>query len=162
MNTKIVATLWVAGLLIGVSGAVRANDADVKKTLEVQYAKEIAASKAKDVNALMALSTPDFKVKMNGGKILTYAEVKQDFKEQFAHTQSIKELSVKITALKVTGDKAVATVQQKAVIVATVQGKVMTLSSEQTSNDTWVKTSAGWKLSYEELSKVHNVASDKR
>lgn len=127
--------------------ALRADTAAVRKALSERYAASDAALRKKDAGALMGMVTKDFTVKTAAGQILTAKQLPALLQQEFAAIKEIKDSRWRILDLKVKGSTA--TVKMTQTLTGVIVGqdqKTHTLSSTNVSLDTWVRTSAGWKL----------------
>ncbi|MGC8667552.1 MAG: nuclear transport factor 2 family protein [Chthonomonadales bacterium] len=141
--------LGVCAVLMVVLGAqgLRADVTAVRKALSARYAASDAALRKKDARVLMGMVTPDFTVKTAAGQTLTAKQLPALLEQEFAAIKEIKDSRWRILDLKVKGN--VATVKMTQTLSGVILGqdqKTHTLSSTNVSVDTWVRTSAGWKL----------------
>jgi ketosteroid isomerase-like protein len=136
-----------------------ADNQVVKQEIQAEYMKADAATRTKDINALMAHYTSDFKLKMLNGKILSLDKVKDNIIWQFVATKQVKELSFRIQTIKVNGNSAEVLVRQTENLQVMMEGKQHTIEGTQISEDTWTKTPAGWKLKLQVV-KLSNITQD--
>ena len=140
-------------LLMGILVVSSADEATVKKAITAEYSKRSTAFKTKDLKGLFASSTSDMTVKRRNGTILTRAQLEKDFKTQFINTKTVKECVNQITKLEVQRETTVAYFKSHVVVVLNQGGRYHEYDSTVEGRDTWVKTSSGWKLKFEEVSK---------
>lgn len=157
-------------LCIGPNIIGRADIVSVKKELDVQYAKICAAIKARNVKAVMAFDTPDYKVQIDPKTTLTRADVEKAYQQQVNGTQEIKEISFTVVDVKLEGEQAIATVRTREVIQlgslqqifsGAIQPVKHILIGKQTAVDTWVKTPRGWRLNLEQVTSRESTLDGK-
>jgi ketosteroid isomerase-like protein len=121
--------------------------ADARKAMQTVYDKVAAAMAKKDMNGVMAYFTPDFQQIGPDGRKATLAEMKQMIQMQMQMMQNPK-MKTTIQKFSLKGKEAKATVKQHfaASIVNPQTSKVIKVASDETSDDTWVKTARGWQL----------------
>ena len=160
MRFRSVAAVAAVSLQMSAASLIsRADNQAVKQEIQAEYMKADAATRTKDVNALMAHYSADFKLKMLNGKILSLDKVKDNMMWQFVATKQIKELSFRIQTVKVTGNTAIVLVRQSENLQVMMEGKLHTIEGSQVSEDTWIKSPAGWKLKLQVV-KLSNITQD--
>ena len=135
--------------LIGGASVVRADgDAVAKKEIQAQYDKMDAALAKKDVGAYVKVCTPDFVNVDEKGSKFGIAELKVQMKQVLDAAKTFKSTST-ITKIKLSGKTAVVHVKQQVAAGLLPPGatQVQNLKITAESDDTWVKSSAGWKVS---------------
>lgn len=137
--------------LITCGAAVRADTRAIQQQLQAEYMKADAATRTKDIKGLMARYLPDFKLKVSDKRILGREKVQDLLSWQFVATKKINQLTFTIQALTVKGDTAYVTVKQTESLVVVLSKVEHVIASSQISVDTWVKTSNGWRLKYQEV-----------
>jgi ketosteroid isomerase-like protein len=157
------ASMVACALLTGslMSGCAQDKE-QVKKELEAQYEKMGAAFKAKDVKAMLAQTTDDVTVKDMNGKVRDRADLEKMTEREIQNTRAVKQWSNQITRLELKGNTVIATVEAKVVLEAQSEGRYHTYDLTQGSRDTWIKTSSGWKLKVEELTKDITLVDGKQ
>ncbi len=149
----------IVGLVGGTPQPVNADTQAVKQQIQAEYMKADAATRTKDINALMSHYTSDFKLKTASGKILGLDKIKDNLIWQFVATKQVKEISFRIQSITVSGNTAVLLVKQSETLVVMMEGVQHTLESTQISSDTWLKTPSGWKLKAQTV-KLSNTLED--
>ena len=125
---------------------VRAEDAEMRKTLGAQYAKFNQGLIKKDIKSMFSLLTPDAKFIEVGGQKTTREQMHQ-MMEQMLSTMSLSKATSTIDKLNVSGDTAIAEVTLRSSGAMKGQDKKTHLVGYVSkSRDTWTKTSEGWKL----------------
>ena len=127
----------------------RAVDAagNVRDELQAAYAQAGAAWRDKDAGALMRMVTPDFTQRMPDGQVIPYAVAEAGLKEWLATADQVTEYAVRIGALTVKGDEAVATVEENVVMTfADPAGRPHERVMANTSHVTWVRLPGGWQI----------------
>ncbi|HLK55213.1 MAG TPA: nuclear transport factor 2 family protein [Chthonomonadaceae bacterium] len=153
--------LCIVALIMIVTGVRAEEDAAVKKELTAQYQKMLAAFKAKDVKGLLAPATMDLTMKLPSGRIFTRTQLEDMYKKQFVNTRSVVVGKNEIAKLEVKGDQAITTMKAKWVIIANQGGRYRTFDSTEEGRDTWVKTTSGWRLKTEEITKSKTLIDGK-
>jgi ketosteroid isomerase-like protein len=131
--------------LIGGASVVRADgDAAAKKEIQAQYDKMDAALAKKDVGAYVKVCTPDFVNVDEKGSKSSLSELKVQMKQVLDAAKTFKSTSA-ITKIKL----SVVHVKQQVAASLLPPGatQVQNLKIAAESDDTWVKSSAGWKVS---------------
>jgi len=134
----------------------RADDKVIRQQIQAEYLKADAATRSRDLDRVMNHYTADFKLKV-GSKTLDRKKVTSLVHWQIVATKEIKALSFSIQSLVVKGNTAVATVKQNETIVVFKNQTQYLLTSEQVSEDTWVNTTDGWRLKFQDVK--HNVTT---
>ena len=127
---------------------VRDKSKPVRRALEAQYAKIAEGQKNKDIDALRSLRKSDFSVKMPSGETWDLETSLNYSKRGFEQVQSIISISNTIETLTVSGDEAVAVVQQQWSRMQTMKGKLRRVETSAIQTETWVNTADGWKLKH--------------
>ena len=119
----------------------------VRKAIEDWYARNMAAFKAKDATAVMALRTDDFHTLEPDGRRNTRADMEartRAFLERIDHFISQDN---QIGTIELDGDLASADVNQKTVRMQRFpDGTLHKVESSVVQRETWKKTAEGWKL----------------
>ncbi|HEX5702450.1 MAG TPA: nuclear transport factor 2 family protein [Pyrinomonadaceae bacterium] len=119
----------------------------VRKAIEDWYARNMAAFKAKDLAAIMALRADDFHTVTPDGTVNTraYMETRTRlFLERIDHFISQDN---QIGTIEVEGDLASADISQKTVRMQRFpDGTLHKVESAVVQRETWKKTVEGWKL----------------
>jgi uncharacterized protein (TIGR02246 family) len=149
-------TAYIILITLMVIGAARleahAND---RKAIHALYKKLTTAMKKKDAKAVMALSTPDFSMKMPNGQVQRADAIEASMKQMFSTTKSIDKLATKIDSLKIQGKKAVAvSTTAFACTMRDPQGQMHKYTENSTSRDYLVKTQQGWRFQRSEALKA--------
>lgn len=119
----------------------------VRKAIEDWYDRNMAAFKAKDVAAIMALRADDFHTVTPDGRVNTRADMETRtrlFLERIDHFISQDN---QIGTIEVEGDSASADITQKTVRMQRFpDGTLHKVESAAVQRETWKKTAEGWKL----------------
>ena len=132
------------GAFVVTSHFALAQDAVVKRSLNIAYTKLSQAMMMKDVTGAMSISTPNMTYKMLDGKVLSRKEIEAMLTAQFAQVERIDLVTTKIVSLKVTGSKAVVVAKNRLTASITMKGKPAKVSTEGESRDTWIKKNGKW------------------
>lgn len=143
INSAVVIAVAISTL--STSCAFAESDAAVRKQLVAGYNTIIAAMKAKDIKPIVAISTPDFTLK-EGSHTFTAEQTMAREKKMFAATVPFGKITMTIAKLRVTGGTAVATVDFLSSVTVPVKGKNCTIIDRGQTQDTWVKTTKGWRM----------------
>ena len=127
---------------------VRDKSKPVRRALEEQYAKLAEANKNKDLEALLALRTPDFSAKFPNGEIRDSAYMANYSRILFQQMQAPISVSNTIETLDVNGNEAIAVVQQRFSRMQVKAGQLRRVETEARQRETWVLTGEGWKLKF--------------
>ena len=119
---------------------------DTRKELKAAYVRIVDALKNNDPAVFEELLAPDFQVKLINGEthdrewILNYIR-------NNAKAFKVLKLSIKITKLTVSGNEAIAFIEQKSSrTLNDAEGKSHRLDVGAIQQETWVKTAEGWRL----------------
>jgi ketosteroid isomerase-like protein len=119
----------------------------VRRELQAAYAQAGDAWKQKDAAGIMRLVTPDFGQTMPGGETIPHAVAEEGLKAWFDTTDAVQRYAVRIDAMSVSGDEAVATVAEDvATTFADPAGGKHERVQANTSRMTWVRTPEGWRI----------------
>ncbi len=127
--------------------AVRADSKnDTRKELKAAYVRIVDALKNNDPAVFEELLASDFQVKLINGEthdrewILNYIR-------NNAKAFNVLKLSIKIKKLTVSGNEAIALIEQKSSRTSNdAEGKSHRLDVGAIQQETWVKTAEGWRL----------------
>lgn len=126
---------------------VRDKSKPVRKALVDWYDRNVAAFRAKDVAAIMALRTEDFHTLTSDGKVNTRAAMQaytQRFLDRIDHFIS---QDFQIGTIDVQGNLASADVTQKTIRMQRLpDGTLHKVEAGVVQRETWKKTPEGWKL----------------
>jgi ketosteroid isomerase-like protein len=139
------------------SGALAApNAAAIKAELQAKYDQAVKYTRAKDVKALMSMSTRDFTVTMMNGQTYDRAETEKTMRQSFSSIKSVKTSKSQVTAVKPSADG-------KSVVASTVNiwegkiqapdGKVHTMKQQFATMDTWVRSGSTWLMKQQRIVK---------
>lgn len=135
---------------------VRDKSKPVRKAIEDWYARNVAAFKAKDVAAVMALRTDDFQTTTPDGKVNTRADMEAYTQRFLGRIDYFLSLDFGIGTIEVQGDLASADVNQATVRMQRLpDGSLHKVEARAVQRETWKKTADGWKLH-----RVENVRSE--
>ncbi len=154
-NRILTLTVLTVGLLWTAGPSNAADNSSTAKTIQALYNRQDAAASQKDPKGTLAYVSPQFKGVTEKGRTVTYDEVVQQMTQFFGMAKSVKSVT-KVGGCKAVGNKATVSATDSMTIVIPAQGHEMTLVDQSTSSDTWVKTSAGWRLTYSKILK-HNT-----
>lgn len=115
------------------------------KGIDAQYARLADAMRRKDVDALFALYTPDYRVVMPGGEVWTRERslaYQRDGLAQVRETQHISNTVLRLTAC---GARATATVLQMWHRTQTMAGQPRQVETTAVQDEEWVRTPDGWR-----------------
>ena len=119
----------------------------VRKALENWYARNMAAFKAKDVTAVMALRTDDFHTITPDGRVNTRADMETRTRLFLDRIDHFISQDNQIGTIEVEGDFASADISQKTVRMQRFpDGTLHKVESAVVQRETWKKTVEGWKL----------------
>lgn len=137
---------------------VRDKSKPIRKALEDWYARNMAAFKAKDVAAIMALRTDDFHTITPDGKVNSRADMELRTKGFLDRIDHFISQDNQIGTIEVEGDLASADINQKTVRMQRFpDGTLHKVEASVVQRETWKKTADGWKLY-----RVDNIRDSKR
>jgi len=119
----------------------------VRKELERRYDANRHAFLSKNLKAIMALRTEDFRAVTPDSVLHNRAELEQSTRDFLDGVHKWIALSFEIQSLEVKGDVVFAVIRQHADRKARrLDGKVHHVETWATQRETWIKTSEGWKM----------------
>lgn len=119
---------------------------EARKAIQVQYDQANKAWERGDLEAYLACRTPNYVFTMADGRQLNLSEIRASRRRTLA-TCSKFRASSKITRIQLQGNRANVQVQEHFEMLAPGfwPGSKAPHKSDDTAQDTWVKTSQGWK-----------------
>jgi tetratricopeptide (TPR) repeat protein len=117
----------------------------VWKAIDAQYARLAEAMRKKDVDALLALYTPDFHAVTPTGEVWTRERSLAYQRNGIAQVKETTHISNTILRLTICGDEATATVLQQWYRTQLMAGKSRRVETNAVQDEKWVKTPDGWK-----------------
>lgn len=132
----------------GVLATANDQTPTIRESLEAQYAKIAEANKKKDLDALLALRTPDFSARFADGKIGNYEDMAAYSRALIQQIQPPISVSNTIETLTVAGNEAIARVHQRFSRMQLKAGQLRKVETEARQRETWVLTPGGWKLKF--------------
>jgi hypothetical protein len=147
------------GFFMGVRTAPAQQDAAVRQELEAQYLKLAEAHEGENLQAILALKTPDFHAIFPDGKVGDTKTMREYSKQFLEANQPPYNIRVTIQGLAVSenGLIAVAEVLQEVTRQRELAGKLRSVDTSVLQRETWARTPEGWKLK-----SVDNVRDQKR
>ena len=124
---------------------VRDKSHPVWKAIDAQYARLAEAMRKKDVDALVALYTPDFHAVTPTGEVWTREQGLAYQRNGLAQVKETRHISNTILRLAVCGDGATATVLQAWYRTQMMAGKLRRVETNAVQDEHWVRTPDGWK-----------------
>jgi len=141
--------------------SVVAARADDKSDIHALYGKILAAMKAKDTKAIMALGTPDF-YSVDHGMRMDAKQTAQMMDMQFKMMKSMDSMKMNVDKLDIKGKNAVAMTSYSFSGKMTGQdGKLHTMSDSGVTKDTLVKSAKGWLFKSTETISSHPMMDGK-
>jgi len=117
----------------------------VVRQIDSQYVKLAAAMRARDVDALFALYTPDFHAVTPTGEVWSRERSLEYQRNGLAQVRETRHISNSIVRLIVCGDEATATVLQQWYRTQMMAGTVRHVETNAVQDEAWTRTPAGWK-----------------
>lgn len=114
--------------------------------LEARYRENEAGFFAKDPDRVMRLRHPDFHTILPNGTVNTREQMAQRTRDFIGRIERFDSLSERITRLTLSGDTALATVDQSTVRQQQVEGKLHEVRTSVTQRESWIKTKDGWMM----------------
>ena len=128
----------------------------VLREIDAQYAKLANAMRARDVDALFALYTPDYHVVMPGGEVWSRERSLEYQRNGLARVRETHHISNTIIHLVVCGDRATATVLQQWYRTQ-MMDTLRRVETNAVQDEIWVRTPNGWKRG--DIKEIRNGAS---
>jgi ketosteroid isomerase-like protein len=140
---------------------VRAKTKPVRRAIEGWYLRNVAAFRAKDVAAVMALRTDDFQTTTPDGKVNMRADMEAYTQRFLGRIEHFISLDFGIGTIEVEGDLASADVTQAIIRMQRLpDGTLHKVESRAVQRETWKKTADGWKLHRVQNVRSHGVLVD--
>lgn len=124
---------------------VRDSSHPVWKAIDTQYGRLAEALRKKDLDTLFALYTPDYQVRMPNGEVWNREKSLAYQRGGHAQVKETTHISNTILRLGICGDEATATVLQQWYRNQLMFGKLRRVETNAVQDETWVKTSDGWR-----------------
>lgn len=119
----------------------------VRRAIEDWYARNMAAFKAKDLAAIMALRADDFHTITPDGRVNTRADMETRTRVFLDRIDHFISQDNQIGTIELEGDVASADITQKTVRMQRFpDGTLHKVESAVVQRETWKKTTQGWKL----------------
>ncbi|HEX6187040.1 MAG TPA: nuclear transport factor 2 family protein [Pyrinomonadaceae bacterium] len=119
----------------------------VRKAIEDWYARNMAAFRARDVAAIMALRTENFHTITPDGRVNTRADMETRTRLFLDRIDHFISQDNQIGTIEVDGDVASADIAQRTVRMQRFpDGTLHKVESAVVQRETWKKTAEGWKL----------------
>ena len=146
--------LAVTSMVIAASAMMPALGASsARRQIEAGYARYVKAARAHDVKGILALTTPDFEVKLANGRILTREAAREQLGQLITRMGRLKNLSINvhINSLKLYRSEAIVHVmQQISGTLATRDGGDHRVAASAMAIDTWARVSGAWRMKCDE------------
>jgi ketosteroid isomerase-like protein len=127
-----------------VETAVR-DSSPVWREIDAQYARLADAMRRKDVDALFALYTPDYRVVMGNGEVWSRERSLEYQRAGLARVRETHHISNTIVHLTACGDHATATVLQQWYRTQDMAGAARRVETNAVQDEHWTRTASGWK-----------------
>jgi tetratricopeptide (TPR) repeat protein len=101
--------------------------------------------RVKDLDKLVSLYAPDFRVRMETGEVWSRERSIAYSRAAFQQVAETQVINNKIVSLKECGDRTVATVLQQWYRTQTMAGKLRHVQTNAVQDETWMHTADGWK-----------------
>jgi len=145
-RTSVFAIAAAALLSLLTAPAARADTpSEARKAIQATYDKMNAAFSRKDVKSAFAYLTPDFEQITFEGQRVGAAPMRQQMTQALAAAKSMRSQTT-VQKLTLKGGTAEVLVRSRVIIVLNDPrtNKPLTVAGNETSQDTWIKTSRGW------------------
>lgn len=120
----------------------------VWKAIDAQYARLAETIRKKDLEAMIALYTPDFGAVSSTGEVWTRERSVAYQRNGLALVKETTHISNTILRLAVCGDKATATVLQVWYRTQMMAGKLRRVETNAVQDEHWFKMPDGWKRGF--------------
>lgn len=119
----------------------------VRQAIEEWYGRNVAAFRAKDVEAVMALRTDDFHTILPDGTRNTREDMRGYTERFLGRIDHFISLDFQIGTIEIDGEVASADVTQKTVRMQRLpDGTLHKVEARAVQRESWKKTAADWKL----------------
>lgn len=133
----------------------------VRRDLEAMYLTQDEAIRKKDFHAFVRTFAPDYSVKLLNGDTLNREQIEGYIKSDMARTKRVEKSASSIDSLLVRHDTAIVVVTHEATrILEDAHGQPHRWENQVIHKETWIKTSAGWKIRRLEEVKQVSVLRD--
>ena len=164
MTTTLLATVcWTTTALGQIAPPAPCTDVatdsnnSVLRAIDAQYAKLADAMRARDVDALFALYTPDYHVVMAGGEVWSRERSLAYQRNGLARVRETHHISNTIVHLVVCGDQATATVLQQWYRTQMMGDTPRRVETNAVQDEIWIRTPDGWRRG--DIKEIRNGAS---
>lgn len=120
--------------------------AQTREELEARYRENEAAFFAKDPDRVMQLRHPDFHTILPDGTVNSREQMDQRTRDFIGRIERFDSLGETITHLSLSGDTAIAMVDQGTVRQQTVEGSLHEVRTSVRQRESWIKTEGGWMM----------------
>ena len=122
------------------------HDADLAwRQIDAQYGRLADAMRRKDVDALFALYTPDYRVVMGNGEVWSRERSLEYQRAGLARVRETHHISNTIVRLTACGTQATATVLQQWYRTQDMAGAARRVETNAVQDEHWTRTADGWK-----------------
>jgi len=120
--------------------------AQARKEIQAVYDQQSAALVSKDVNAFLALCTPDYQDIKIGNQIRPAGMIRQSLPQTLSRYANFK-MTAAIKTFQLKGARATATATRHidVTLLPNYAGKNAVRRSDTVTQDVWVKTAKGWR-----------------
>ena len=120
--------------------------AQAREELEGRYRENEAAFFAKDPDRVMQLRHPDFHTILPNGTINSREQMAQRTRDFIGRIERFDSLGETITRLSLSGDTAMAMVDQGTVRHQRIDGGLHEVRTSVKQRESWIKTGDGWMM----------------
>jgi hypothetical protein len=145
----IVAALLVAAATCGCHSdrpASRGPIEQARQELEVRYRENEAGFFAKDPDRVMSLRHPGFHTILPNGTVNSREQMAQRTRDFIGRIERFDSLSERITRLSLSGDTAMAMIDQSTVRQQRIEGALHEVRTSVTQRESWIKTKDSWMM----------------
>jgi hypothetical protein len=149
--------VWMICLLALTSAAEPASRRQqIIRELTQEYATYVKAFADKEIGPIQAQLDPGWSGRI-GGQTLSRAQLVRMTEDAMDATRSVQDMCITIRNVHIKGNVVTATVMDTASLVVWNEDRTATrtLASKNLRRDTWVRTSAGWRLRRSEVLRTY-------
>jgi ketosteroid isomerase-like protein len=150
MNRLLPVVLALAVPLTVAAKNVKDKSKPVRRALEATYATLESAIERNDADAILAFRAPNFRAIDAQGNEATTEAMAERTRLMVAAIRPPIDAGFELGVIDLRDDGAVATVRQSFARMQLMSGKLRSIVTSVTQDETWIETPDGWKLSHVE------------
>jgi len=161
MNLKIAilaAPLILAVVTAAGSAGIAVSETPLQRALSQEYVRYNRAIKAKDIQTIMGMLTPDFSWHVGDGKALNRQQTRKALAEYLDEIRFVEKADFRIEKISAAGKQAhVVVTETISALIPAGPNKMQRRVTTETLKETWVRTGRGWKVKKSEILKTRET-----